>query len=59
MPFGRKTFLPGGCALNTCRALRWLDPCKDIHVAFVGSVGQDDNRHQLEDIMDSDGIQAK
>ncbi len=55
-----KTLLPGGCALNTCRALRWLDPSpRSSSVLFVGSAGDDDNRAALESIVRSDGVEPR
>ena len=37
---------PGGCALNTCRVLHWLEP--ELKVKFFGSVGCDENADKLK-----------
>ncbi len=55
----RKVLLPGGCALNTCRALSWLDADDNTEVMLVGSVGSDENRVELENIIKADGIKPR
>ena len=55
--------LPGGCALNTCRVLRWLtnddDDVSPLEIEFFGSVGEDENRRALEDIVRKGGVNPR
>lgn len=54
------SLLSGGCALNTCRVLRWLDQKdKELDIKFFGSVGNDDKKAILEDIIRKDGIDPR
>ena len=39
----------GGCALNTCRVLKWIEA--ENEVAFFGTVGNDENAKSLRKLI--------
>lgn len=56
---GRKHFVAGGCAFNTCRVFRWLEPSNSIRVLFFGSVGRDPYRERLESIIKNERVESR
>ncbi len=54
--FRSSTLVPGGCALNTCRVLCWLDAEDALDSKFFGSIGRDDHGTALTSKIKESGI---
>lgn len=58
---GEITLSPGGCSLNTCRVIQWLqsgvqDKSAKHQTVFFGSVGKDDKQTLLTNLVQKDNV---